>query len=106
VKKAITPDTGHGDVYHYYIGDEPPLEQYILHGGKWEPLVDGYYLMDLVIDGSPELTGPVKQVESAPPPRNSGHRDRARCGPPTRACQQRQIDGFVLIWTDICRCRD
>jgi hypothetical protein len=60
-KGAITPETpAMATFYHYYMGDEPPLEQYILHGGKWEPLVDGYYLMDLVIDGSPELTGPVK----------------------------------------------
>jgi hypothetical protein len=56
-------DTGQ-HVYHYYMGDEPPLEQYVLHGDTWEPLVDPWYLMDLVINGQPDLTGPV-----ANPPR-------------------------------------
>jgi hypothetical protein len=29
-------------------------------GGTWEPLSDPWYLMDMVIDGTPDLTGPVK----------------------------------------------
>jgi hypothetical protein len=47
-------------VYHFYMGDEPPLEQYMLRGDKWVPLDDRWYLMDLVNDGTPDLTGPVK----------------------------------------------
>jgi hypothetical protein len=35
------------------MGDEPPLEQYMLHGETWEPLVDPWYLMDMIIDGQP-----------------------------------------------------
>jgi hypothetical protein len=53
-----TQDTGDGDVYHFFMGDEPPLEQYILHGGMWEPLIDPWFLMDMVIDGQADLTGP------------------------------------------------
>ena len=53
-----TQDTGQS-VYHFFMGDEPPEEQYMLHGDKWEPLVDGWYLMDMVINGAPDLTGPV-----------------------------------------------
>ena len=47
---------------HDFMGDEPPLEQYILHRGKWEPLGDGYYLMDMIMDGNPEISGPVNEV--------------------------------------------
>jgi hypothetical protein len=36
----------------------------VLHGKTWEPLGDPWYLMDMVIDGQPDLTGPV-----ANPPR-------------------------------------
>jgi len=53
-----TRDTGR-NVYHYYMGAEPPGEQYILRGQTWEPLVDGWSLMDMVIDGTPDLAGPV-----------------------------------------------
>jgi hypothetical protein len=49
------------------MGAEPPLEQYILIDGKWEPLSDPWYLMDMVIDGNPELTGPVKDPGVLPP---------------------------------------
>jgi hypothetical protein len=49
-----------GEDRFYFMGDDPPLEQYILRDGAWKPLNDGYYLMDMVIDGNPELTGPVK----------------------------------------------
>ena len=62
-----TRDTGDGDVYHYYMGDEPPLEQYRFNGSRWVPLDDGWSLMDLVIDGSPELTGPVKNPPKGVP---------------------------------------
>jgi hypothetical protein len=34
------------------MGDEPPLEQYILIDGVWEPLSDPWYLMDMVIEGA------------------------------------------------------
>jgi hypothetical protein len=44
-----TQDTGQ-NVYHFFMGDEPPQEQYMLHGDVWEPLVAWWYLMDLVID--------------------------------------------------------
>jgi hypothetical protein len=52
-------DTGDGDVYHFLMTDEPPLGQYALRGGAWEPLIDGFYLMDKVIDGDPDVTGPM-----------------------------------------------
>jgi hypothetical protein len=36
-----TRDTGQ-HVYHYYMGDEPPLEQYRLSGNTWVPwMTDG-----------------------------------------------------------------
>ena len=54
-----TEVSGDGTAYHYLMTDEPPLGQYILHGGVWVPLVDGFYLMDKIIDGDPEVTGPV-----------------------------------------------
>jgi hypothetical protein len=38
-----TQDTGQ-NVYHFYMGDEPPLEQYMLRGKTWVPLADGWYL--------------------------------------------------------------
>jgi hypothetical protein len=50
------------------MGDEPPLEQYILHVGKWTPLVDGFYLMDMIIDGNPEISGPVLDPPEGVPP--------------------------------------
>jgi hypothetical protein len=64
-----TQDDGE-DRFHYYMGDDPPLKQYILRDRVWKPLEDGYYLMNMIIDGNPELTGPVKNpprgVPSAP----------------------------------------
>lgn len=62
-----TRDTG-TYVRHFYMGDEPPQEQYTLHGDTWVPLDDGWYLMDLVIDGTPDLTGPVKNPPAGVPP--------------------------------------
>ena len=58
-----TRDTGDGDVYHYYMGDEPPLEQYILRGGRWVPLEDGWYLMDLGSTG-PESQNFLNSIQS------------------------------------------
>jgi hypothetical protein len=52
-----TQDSGQ-NVYLFYMGDEPPLEQYVLTGGAWVPLIDGYFLMDLLIDGDPTITSP------------------------------------------------
>jgi hypothetical protein len=64
-----TQDDGE-DRFYYFMGDDPPLEQYILRDRVWKPLEDGYYLMDMIIDGQPDLTGPVanphKGVPSAP----------------------------------------
>ena len=54
-----TRDTGQS-VDHFYMGDEPPREQYILINNAWELLSDGWYLMDMVIDGQPDLDGPVE----------------------------------------------
>jgi hypothetical protein len=55
-----TQDTGQS-VYHYFMGDEPPKGQYIyvLRDKVWEPLTDSWYLMDMVINGEPDLTGPM-----------------------------------------------
>ncbi len=53
------------------MGDEPPLEQYILIDGTWEPLSDGFYLMDMVIDGNPEISGPVRDPPEGVPPYES-----------------------------------
>jgi hypothetical protein len=61
-----TQDTGQ-NVYHFYMGDEPPLEQYMLRGGTWVPLDDGWYLMDMIIDGAADLTGPVKSPPKGVP---------------------------------------
>ncbi len=65
--EASTRDTG-TYVRHFYMGDEPPQEQYMLDGDTWVPLDDGWYLMDLVIDGTPDLTGPVKNPPKGVPP--------------------------------------
>jgi hypothetical protein len=52
------------------MGDEPPEKQYILRGETWELLADPWYLMDMIIDGQPDLADPVanppKGVPSAP----------------------------------------
>jgi hypothetical protein len=45
-----TQDTGDGDVYHYFMGDEPPLMQYVLRGQTWELLDDPWFVMDRIID--------------------------------------------------------
>jgi hypothetical protein len=50
-------DTGQ-NVYRFYMGAEPAEGQYIFTGGAWVPLADGWYLMDLLINGSPDLRGP------------------------------------------------
>jgi hypothetical protein len=63
-----TQDTGGGDVFHFYMGAEPPEDQLILRGGTRKPLTDPWYLMDMVIDGNPELTGPVKNPPKGVPP--------------------------------------
>jgi hypothetical protein len=56
-----TQDTGQ-NVYHFLMADEPPRGQYILRGGVWERLADGWYLMDLLISGAPDLSGPSPTV--------------------------------------------
>jgi hypothetical protein len=47
------------DIFYFFMGDEPPLKQYMFRGQVWEPLIDGWYLMDRVIDGEPGLDGPM-----------------------------------------------
>lgn len=47
-----------GDVV-FYMGGEPPLEQYVFRDAAWQPLPDGFYLMDKLIDGDVDLDGPV-----------------------------------------------
>ena len=60
------------DRWHYFMGDDPPLEQYILRDGAWKPLADGYYLMDMIIDGQPDLSGPtVNPPRGVPSARSS-----------------------------------
>lgn len=66
-KGYYTQDTGQ-NVYYFYMGAEPPEEQYILREGKWKPLADGWYLMDLVINGTPDLNGPVPNAPEGVPP--------------------------------------
>ena len=61
-----TQDNGQ-NVYYYYMGAEPPEEQYILRERKWQPLEDGYYLMDLIINGDPDLEGPVPNPPEGAP---------------------------------------
>jgi hypothetical protein len=46
------------DRWHYFMGDEPPDKQYILRDGAWKPLIDPWYLMDMIIDGNPKIAGP------------------------------------------------
>jgi hypothetical protein len=36
----------------------------------WKPLNDGYYLMDMIIDGQPDLTGPVTNTPRGPGAQN------------------------------------
>ena len=49
------------------MGDEPPDEQYVFRGEVWKPLPDPWHLMDMVIDGAPDLSGPVKNPGVLPP---------------------------------------
>ena len=64
-----TRDTGQ-NVYHYFMGDEPPLEQYVLIGDVWLALIDKYYLMDKIIDGDPTVSGPTKYPPLGVPPKS------------------------------------
>jgi hypothetical protein len=57
-----------GDDVHYFVGGEPPLEQYILINGVWKPLVDGFYLMDKIIDGDPGVGDPTDEPPEGVPP--------------------------------------
>ena len=70
-KKAgyYTRDTGQ-NVYHYFMGDEPPLEQYVLINNAWQPMSDGFYLMDKIIDGDPTVSGPAKYPPLGVPPKS------------------------------------
>lgn len=67
-----TRDTG-TYVAHYFMGDEPPDEQYVLRGEAWRPLSDRWHLMDMVIDGAPDLSGPVRNPPKGVPPANRHH---------------------------------
>jgi hypothetical protein len=49
-------------------GDEPPDEQYIYLHGVWKPLKNGYHLMDMIIDGQPDLDGPFPNAPEGVPP--------------------------------------
>jgi hypothetical protein len=60
-------DTGEGDAYHYLMTAEPPLGQFILRDGAWVPLVDGFSLMDRLIDGDPDFDGPVSDPPAGVP---------------------------------------
>jgi hypothetical protein len=62
--------TGDGDVYHYLMIDEPPLGQFMLRGDEWQPLVDGFYLMDKIIDGDPDVIGPMANPPAGVPELN------------------------------------
>jgi hypothetical protein len=66
-KYGYYTDTG-GDVYHFFMAAEPPLGQFILRDGAWVLLPDPWYLMDRVIDGDPDLTGPVVDPPEGVPP--------------------------------------
>ena len=68
-----TEDTGTNDddapdVFYFFIGDEPPLEQYILINGVWRPLIDPWFLMDKIIDGDPDIDGPTEDPPEGVPP--------------------------------------
>ena len=65
-----TQDTGR-NVYHFFMGAEPPEKQFMLHGATWQLLSDPWYLMDLVIDGTPDLIGPVVNPPQGVPPYKS-----------------------------------
>jgi hypothetical protein len=71
-----TEDTGPNDddapdVFHLYMGDEPPLEQYILIKGEWRPLIDPWFLMDKIIDGNPDISDPMPDPPEGVPPYES-----------------------------------
>jgi hypothetical protein len=59
---------GQDYVSYYFMGAEPPDEQYIFRGGAWKPLIDGYYLMDKIIDGDPDVDGPFDDPPEGVPP--------------------------------------
>lgn len=72
VKRGYYRDVGGedvgGDVYHFFMAEEPPDGQYIFRGGAWVPLVNGYYLMDRLITGDVDVDGPFDDPPKGVPP--------------------------------------
>jgi hypothetical protein len=76
-----TSDSGDGDVHCFFMNGEPPSGQFAFRGGVWQPLevyglqdgrlvtlVDGYYVMDRIIDGDPDYDGPFDDPPEGVPP--------------------------------------
>jgi hypothetical protein len=62
-----TQDDGE-DVTHCYMGAEPPQKQYVLReGDHWELLPDPWSIADMIMDGNPELSGPVRYPPAGVP---------------------------------------
>lgn len=57
-----------GDESYYYMGTDPPKDQYLLVNGAWEPLTDGWYLMDMIIGGNVNLSSPSPTRKTASRP--------------------------------------
>ena len=83
-------DTGDGDVsYYYFMNQEPPDGQYKFKGGVWKPMIDGYYLMDKIIDGDPGHRRPVRCASRGSPARSSP------LSPAQRRCTARRRSGVL-----------
>jgi hypothetical protein len=56
----------HGDSV-FWMGKEPPLEQFIFRDGAWQPLHDGFYLIHKIITGDVDTDGPFEDPPAGVP---------------------------------------
>ena len=67
--------------FFFYMGDEAPIDQFILIDGAWEPLHDPWFLADKLMNAEVDYTDdPTEGVPPAPPSRAA---TRAEKGPAT-----------------------
>jgi hypothetical protein len=53
--------------FFYFMSDQPPSGQYKFKG-IWKPLIDPWYLMDLIMSGDVDLDGPFDDPPEGVPP--------------------------------------
>jgi hypothetical protein len=79
VTQGYYTETTNSGVFHFFMNSEPPDGQFILIGSPWKPLIDGWSLMDKIIDGDPEVSDPVRDPpEGVPPYEPPSHRNTVK----------------------------